>query len=287
VLALPCLTAICLCLALPATSGAVVTLGSDLSKPPISSWGCGGMPCTGVQVSLPGRVTVSPVNGTVTTFRIRGSSGPADIGRLRVVSPMGVPSLFRSSSANVTVPAGTSVSTFTTSLSISAGDRIGLDDDHTGGSNFGDAGGSGGPEEIFQPIPGDGTMRNPDFTGDGELLFNADVVPTAIFPTPSKPKSLKSGGALLTIAAPNPGLLTVASSNAKAAAASGKKGLFVKAVSLTVAAAGDVQVKLRPTKSTKSILRRFGQANGQVTITFTPTGGTPTSQTLRLRLRRP
>ena len=263
-----------------------VTLGSDLSKPPISSWGCGGMPCTGVQLSLPGATTVSPVNGTITTWRVRGASG-TDTGRLRVLTPNagGASYTFKSASAIETVPLGTSISTFTTSLAISTGDLIALDDDHAGGNNFGDAGGSSGAELIFQPEPLTGPAVMPAFNSVGELLFNADVVPTAIFPTPKKPKTTKSGAALLTITAPNPGTLTVVSSNAKASAARGKKGLFVKPVALTVPAAGDVQVKLRPTKSTKSVLRRFGQANGQVRITFTPTGGSPASQLLRVRLR--
>ena len=237
-------------------------------------------------LALDAAVLDQPVNGTITTFRIRGAAGGADTGRLRVVSPMGVPSLFQASSATVTVPAGTSVSTFTTSLPIAAGDRIGLDDDHAGGSNFGDAGG-GGPEEIFQPIPANGTMRNPDFAGGGELLFNADVVPTAVFPTPSRPKPLKGGAAALTVTVPNPGTLSVASADAKGAAASKKrKGAFIKPVSATVAAAGDVTVKLRPTKSTKAVLGRFGQANGRVQVTFTPAGGSPASQLVAVRLRR-
>jgi hypothetical protein len=89
---------------------------------------------------------------------------------------------------------------------------------------------------------------------------------------------------LLTIAAPNPGLLSVLSANARGASAAAKGG-FVKAVSKNVAAAGNVKAKHRPTKSTKSILRRFGQANGQVKITFTPTGGSPSSRLQKLRLR--
>jgi hypothetical protein len=173
----------------------------------------------------------------------------------------------------VTVPAGTTVSTFTTSMPISKGDRIGLDDDHLAGSNFGDAGGSSGSEDIFQPIPANGTMRNPDFSGGGELLFNADVVPTALFPKPKKPKKTKSGVAILVVVAPNPGVLSVSAKRA-----------FIKSVSKTVSAAGNVKLKLRPTKSTRSVLRRFGQANGQINVTFTPTGGSPSSQQLKVRL---
>jgi hypothetical protein len=281
---LGCLVAGFICLSAPASSTAVVTLGSDLSKPPISSWGCAGQACTGTQVSLPGRLTVSPVSGTITTFRIRGAAGGADTGRLRVLAPMGVPLLFKSASTTVTVPAGTTTSTFATSLPISSGDRIGLDDDHLAGSNFGDAGAPGGPVDLFQPIPANGTMRNPDFATTGELLFNADIVPTSLFPKPRKPKTTKKGIAFLVVTAPNPGLLTIGAANATGASVAAK-GSFVRPVSTTVAAAGDINVKLRPSKSTKTILRRFGKASGQVKVTFTPTGGTPASQLLRIRLK--
>ena len=270
-------------LARPAPAPAV-TLGSDLSKPPIGSWGCGGMPCDGLQLALPGATTVSPVNGTIKTFRIRGASG-VDTGRLRVVTPNGggTSYTFKATSATVTVPAGDVLSTFTTSLPISKGDLVALEDDHFDGENFVFAGGNSGGYLIFQPPPLSAPVI-PAFNLVGELLYNADVTPTAIFPKPKKPKPGSGGTVLLTIAAPNPGLLSVLSSNAKGASAAAK-GQFVKPVSKDVAAAGNVKVKLRPTKSTKSILRRFGQANGQVRITFTPTGGSPSSRSQKIRLQ--
>ena len=278
------LVAVGLALALlrPAPAHAV-TIGSDLSKPPVGSWGCGGMPCDGLQLALPGVTTVSPVNGTIKTFRIRGASG-VDTGRLRVVTPNGggTSYSFKATSATVTVPAGDVLSTFTTSLPISKGDLIALEDDHFDGENFVQAGGNSGGYMIFQPPPLSAPVI-PEFNLVGELLYNADVTPTAIFPKPKKPKSGTGGVATMTIAAPNPGLLSVLATGGKAAAAS--KGQFVKPVTKNVDAAGNVKVKLRPTKSTKSILHRFGQASGQVKITFTPTGGSPSSRLQKIRLR--
>ena len=283
-LALLLLAAAALLLARPAPAGAV-TLGSDLTKPPVGSWGCGGLPCTGLQVGLPGATTVSPVNGTIKTFRIRGASG-VDTGRLRVVTPNagGTSYTFKATSATVAVPAGDVLSTFTTSLPISKGDLIALEDDHAGGENFVMAGGNSGGYDIFQPPPFGGTPVIPAFNSIGELLYNADVTPTDIFPKPKRPKPGKGGIAVLTIAAPNPGILSVLSANGRSAS-SAAKGLFVKPVTVTVGDAGNVQVRLRPTKSTKGILRRFGQANGQVKVTFTPTGGSPASQVVKIRLR--
>jgi hypothetical protein len=282
-IALLFLAAIVICLARPSESRAI-TLGSDLSNPPISSWGCGGSPCTGVQLAFPGETNVSPTNGTITTWRVRGATG-TDTGRLRVLTPNGGTSYtFKGSSATVTVPGSSSVSTFTTSLPIAKGDLIGLDDDHLGGENFGTTGANSGAYLIFQPEPLGGVPVIPDHNDVGELLFNADVVPTAIFPKPKRPKPGKGGIVVLTVEAPNAGILSVAAANAKAATASAK-GSFVKPVTKTVAAAGDVKVKLRPTSSTKGILRRFGKASGQVKVTFTPTDGSPASRKVKITLR--
>ncbi|MFL5907676.1 MAG: hypothetical protein ACJ75Z_08785 [Solirubrobacterales bacterium] len=264
-------------LSLPAHANAAVTLGSNLLKPAVGSWGCGAAPCTGVQASLPGLVTVSPVNGTVTAWRVRGGNG-TDTGRLRVLAPSadGASFSFTATSATQTVPSGTAVSTFPTSLPIAAGDLIGLDDDHAGGSSFGDAGGTG-VKLIFQPTPGNGAALVPTFSGGGELLFNADVVPTNRFPKPKQPKSTPRGIDVLVVQVPNSGFLT----------AKNKKGNdLIRAITKTVSGAGFVKLKLKPSRAARAALRSVGKARGQIKVIFTPTGGSAFSRAAKATLRK-
>jgi hypothetical protein len=260
----------------PASSFGVVTLGSDLSHNPDMSWGCGGMACTASPITLPGRTVVSPVNGRVITWRVGGgSSGPAVNARLRVIDPLGLTDLFRSSSALGSVPPGFGIYTFSSSVPISIGDRIGLDDDHAGGGNLGGYSGSTGTYDVFQPIVADGATvaPAPGGPGVGELLFNADVVPNGVFLHPKKPKTKKSGTATIKFPAPNPGLLQIVSRG------------FIEPITRPISAPGDVKLKLNPTRTTRKKLRRNGRAKGGITLTFTPVGGDPTSQTLKLKLR--
>jgi hypothetical protein len=263
----------------PATGDAAITIGSNMLKPAVSSWGCGGTPCTGVNASLPGLVTVSPVNGTITAWRVRGANG-TDTGRLRVVAPGsgGSSFTFAATSATQTVPSGTlAVSTFPTSLPILEGDLIGLDDDRAGGSSFWDAGATGGTELIFQPAPANGPAVTPSFSGPGELLFNADVVPTNSFPKPKQAKSNPRKIDRLIVQVPNSGYLS---------ARNAKGDDVIKAITKTVAGSGFVKLKLKPSRTARGTLRRLGKAKGRVKVTFTPTGGTSFSQKTKVTLRK-
>jgi hypothetical protein len=272
----------------PASSSAVITLGSDLSHNPNESWGCGGMACTASQVTLPGRTVTSPVNGRVITWRIGGgSSGPPVNAQLRIIKPLGLTDLFRSSSAAVSVPSGFGIYTFSTSLAISIGDRIGVNDDHDQGGNLGAYSGSSGGFDVFQPPPLNGATVAPTTvasTGDGELLLNADVVPNGVFARPKKPKPKPDGTVIVTVPLPNPGFLRIGGSATTSGAHSAAAKALVKPLTMTVSAPGDIILRLKPTKATLKRLRKSGNAKGKVTITFTPTGGTPTSQTVKVKL---
>ena len=72
------------------------------------------------------------------------------------------------------MPAGDVLSTFTTSLPISKGDLVALEDDHFDGENFVFAGGNSGGYLIFQPPPLSAPVI-PAFNLVGELLYNADA----------------------------------------------------------------------------------------------------------------
>jgi hypothetical protein len=52
-----------------------------------------------------------------------------------------------------------------------------------------------------------------------------------------------------------------------------------------VSDAGQVTLKLRPSKAARARLERTGTAKGRVTLSFTPTGGSTNSQSFKARLK--
>src|SRR5215211_4412201 len=111
-------------LAAPA-SAAAVTIGSDLATDANAGGGCNTQPCTLVAFTIPGRQTASPIDGVVTSWRIRDAAGGGTLS-LRVVRPAG---------GNTFIGAGTSapeailpsiLQTFSTRLPIRAGDFVGM-----------------------------------------------------------------------------------------------------------------------------------------------------------------
>jgi hypothetical protein len=82
----------------------------------------------------------------------------------------------------------------------------------------------------------------------------------------------RSGGAALTIVLPGPGRLVLEG-----------KGLVRR--TKTVLKEGKAVLVIKPTKKTERELKKSGTVKVTVTITFTPTGGTPHKESKRLRLK--
>jgi hypothetical protein len=60
----------------------------------------------------------------------------------------------------------------------------------------------------------------------------------------------------------------------------------VRGVRTSVAESGPTQLVVVPTRATRSRLRRSGRATVELTVTFTPVGGTPSTRHARVGLRR-
>jgi hypothetical protein len=261
----------------PAFSPGLVTLGSDLThKTGISADGCGQLTgCTLSQSALPGRLTASPVNGTVVRWRVQ-SVGDSE--RLRILDPLGVPSLFRSSSATEPTPGGAAVtSTFSTSLPISIGDRIGVDSNETSGYLVFYYPVPGASFDTFQPQPASGATASPAARPDynGELMLNADIKPTTYFVI-GRRFPLPDGVLKVRVNVSNPGFIV--------AGGKGKANRLVKRVRKKVSAPGGVTLKLKPSKSARLQLQGTGSATGRVTLRFRPTGGGTSSQRFTAKL---
>lgn len=148
----------------------------------------------------------------------------------------------------------------------------------------------GGPEEMgptvfttdLTPFAGQTVrLRLANAVFDGP--FNAAVDNVSITSTPintfTKGKLKKgNGSATLEVAVPGPGTLKLVSL--------GKKGKPkpIKSATKNPALPGTIKLPLKATGSGHKTLKKKGKLSFKVQVTYTPTGGTPTSQTLSGKL---
>ena len=98
-------------------------------------------------------------------------------------------------------------------------------------------------------------------------------IPTNAFSFGKLKRSKENGTATLTVEVPGPGSLALTG-----------KGLV--AANSTVSAAGMVKLRIRAKGSKKRKLNRTGEAKVRLTIAYTPTGGTPSSKSKSLVLKK-
>lgn len=131
---------------------------------------------------------------------------------------------------------------------------------------------------------------------DNLLFFNAAVDAISIVSTPppnaftlGKAKlNRKKGTAKLGVTVPGAGVISATDArfgvSATARASKAKKRL-VKSVTLAAAAAGTVNLAIKPTKAARKILKAKHKLRVKVAVAFTPTGGLTSTQKISLVLR--
>ena len=251
-------------------ASATVTIGSSLSSSANAGAPCDPGTCS--QKALPGGMAASPVNGVIRTWRFVWS-GPGSA-RLRVIRPMAPNALFLSSSA--VAPVVSAPTEVPVAIPISLGDRIGIDD--LGTSNaVGHIPAAGATMDYWTGTPpADGSSPPPTFTDPGfELFLNADVEPANDATIRAIVKNQLNGTVNIVILIPNPGTLVVSSK-------------LVRSKTIQLSDPGALNLKLRPTKKTRRGLKNNGRAKGPVSLTYTPSFGTSTTDTtlVGLKLKR-
>lgn len=171
----------------------------------------------------------------------------------------------------------------------------------------------------YLDLNSNGAREADEPTAGATVLFKApDVVPPTS-PTPQTPTAPPNvftfsgkpifgpNSTTLIIVAPGPGQISVTpagsasasiAAKAKRKAAKGKKRrakgrkkgkrkpALVKRTKVNVKKAGPVRVKVKPTKAGKKVLRRKGKLKAKVDITFTPTGGQPSTVTRKVTIKK-
>jgi hypothetical protein len=139
-----------------------------------------------------------------------------------------------------------------------------------------------------QPPTGQ-ALAVPQQTGQQGTTTPPPAPPSNQFTLGSSVK-FKNGGtkATLSVTVPGPGVVSASSTAAAAAAAKKKpKKRLLAPASVRATKPGVVKLTLKLSKTGKKVLAKRGKVTLRVKITFTPTGGTASTQTKKLTFKKP
>jgi hypothetical protein len=176
------------------------------------------------------------------------------------------------------ITAGT-LNTFETNLPVRAGDLLGVGTPSGSAPtacSFGSAIGS----FSHQGFLNDGESSH-FAAGAGLTNVSAVVEPSHDFTIASIRRKPKKGIAKVGVTVPGPGSLALSGSGIRAQQASGRLPLAAKTV-----AAGTVELVVRAKGKKRRRLNRTGRVKVKASITYVPTGGSPGTQSTKLKLRK-
>jgi hypothetical protein len=264
-------------------AGATVTTGSNLARVPNSAANYSPRP-TFSNVSLasdrqaPGGLS-SPVNGTVVRWRIRVGDSTR-MTNFRIIRPLGGGMFTGAGTSAPVTPPIQATTSYDVQLPIQIGDYIGIDCCDPGvfepDAEFFVTGGAAIRDE-WQPTLADGAAgRTPVRTNAYEVAVNAEIDPTSTFSLDVAAHNKRKGTATISAHLPNPGEL----------AGSGKGVRVANAaiVSRDVRAPGKVRLLIRAKGKKKQKLNSTGRVRVRPEITYTPTGGSPNTRSVKLKL---
>ena len=262
-LALACLTA-----AAPTRAAASVTIGQLTPFPP--SPACSTSNVDYLEPSVTGgNLYVARQAGTITSWTTNSSGAGAHY-VIKIFRRTPDPDVFQvvGHAPSHTLTSG--LNTVAVNLPVKSGDMIGFN-------------ASGAPSSCTFSAPGDSVLTSAGNLSDGatgtftaqndvRLNLSAVLVPDNGFTLGGIIRDRKQGTASITATTSNPGIVTVSG-----------KGLR-KRRSKSLAVAGPVTFQLTPTGRTARRLVRKGRVTVAPTVTFLPSGGDPSSQSIHLKL---
>jgi hypothetical protein len=219
-----------------------------------------------------GNFYVARQAGTITSWSTN-SSGAGATYVLKVFRRTTDPESFQVIAHSPPQTLSSGLNTFSVSLSVKSGDLLGYHE-------------SGPANSCTFFLPGDTVLNRGGDLSDGavgtfaprndmRLNLQAVLVPDNAFTLGAITRDRKRGTATITAQVSNPGLVTVTG-----------KGLKKGHAAKTLAVAGPVSFPIAATGRAKRRLLRKGRVTLPVTVTFFPTGGDPSAQTINLGLRK-
>jgi hypothetical protein len=279
----------------PSASSATITVGSDLSLPSTSiSDNCNlsTPPCSHVLFAVhtgnafPRR---SPTDGTIVSFGLKTGvlSGANETDTFRLAQENGdTPEMTGAGTGPTITVHQPGTYSFPASLPIKAGDYIGIDTPSTRAvaapAPCGPPPNTGGYFTYHPVLTNGGPFQPADANSVCELLINAVVAPSSKFSFGKLQRNVKLGIVFLTVEVPGPGKLTL-SGRGVAKQARAPQGAVISKSAKT---AGSVKLEVKPKGAAKAKLNATGRATVRVKVTFTPIGGDPATQSVKVKLKK-
>ena len=257
-------------------AAASVTLG-QLGNPP-NPTGCSSGYDWVQPTATSGNSYASPATGTITSWSTNAIAGGGQMLAMKVFRKIADPATYMVVGHDGPRPlTASTLNTFPASIPVQAGDLVGLST--AAGTTACDFSVPGETEYYHLGNLAEGASGS--FTGysDKRLNVTAVLVPTNAFTLGGTARNRKKGTATLTVNVPNPGELALSGNGVKTAAAGA-------VVAKTVTAPGDVELLIKAKGKKKRKLNQTGKVKVKPDVTYTPTGGDPSTQSKKLKLKK-
>ena len=218
-----------------------------------------------------------PGAGTITSWTV-AAGGDRGTLTMKIFRKVGDPARFQvvgHAGPQTRTPGGTTANTFPANIRVRPGDLLGLHTVTATPCAFKDP---GGRTAAFSEDLADGAAAMFRLQAEFDLDIQAVFVPDNTFILGGTTRNKKKGTATLTVNVPNPGELTGSGKDVRVAGAA--------VISTTVTAPGDVKLTIRAKGKKLRKLKDKGKVNVAPSITYTPTGGDPSTQSRKLKLKK-
>jgi hypothetical protein len=220
---------------------------------------------------------VVPGHGTITSWTVEPAGDRGTL-TMKIFRKLGDPPRFQvvgHAGPQTRTLGGVAGNTFPANVRVRPGDLLGLHTVTATPCAFKDP---GGRPAVFSGDLADGEAAEFELGVEFDLDIQAVFVPDNTFILGGTTRNKKRGTATLTVNIPNPGELTGSGKDVKVA------GTAV--ISKTVTAPGDVKLTIRAKGKKKRKLNDTGKVKVNPKITYTPTGGDPSTQSKNLKLKK-
>jgi hypothetical protein len=228
-----------------------------------------------------GNSYVAPATGTITSWQTSAAAGAGQSLAMKIFRKVADPAVYvvaghdgpRSLAAGV-------VNSFPVSIPVKLGDVLGINDANaTAVNNACSFSATGGSILEFAGDLADRQSGSFDSTPTYRTNVTAVLAPTNTFSLGSIARNKKQGTATLTVSVPNPGRLSASGNGVTASSAPAVS-------SEAVTAPGPTTLLIRARGKKKRRLNDTGKVKLNVTVTYTPTGGDPSTQLTKLTLKK-
>jgi hypothetical protein len=225
-----------------------------------------------------GNTYVVPGAGTITSWSHNAVTGPDQTLTLKIFSKVADPAKYQIVGHDGPRPlAGGLLNTFPASVPVKPGDALGV----SGTSSVDTActfAAAGDAVLTTNANLADGESADFFSASDNRVNVSAVFVYSNAFSFGKVRRNEKKGTATLTVDVPNPGELALSGKSVKPAGAAGA------VTAKTVSAAGKVKVLIRAKGKKRRALNETGKVKVSFAVTYAPTGGDPSTQSMKVKL---